>query len=233
MSYRVQVYRANEKDYNELNKKSKNTKFGVNKFSDLTRREFARTHLNVRLPVDYVPKAVDPESHQMKSSVHLCNTDYNWLDQGLLTDVRDQGACGSCWAFAALGAMEGALLINNDETTDLSEQELVDCAGGDYGNSGCNGGWMGNAFAYIIDNGISTEDEYPYKAEDQSCEVQSGSYRITDYKEGEDCAGLAAAIALGPVTVAVDASEWGGYQSGVFSECGTEINHGVVLVGAS
>lgn len=86
--------------------------------------------------------------------------------------MKNQGQCGSCWAFAATAAIESALLIADKDGL-LSEQELVDCSR-DYGNQGCDGGWMDSAFDYIIDNNINSQNNYPYVARDQSCKKQDG-----------------------------------------------------------
>jgi C1A family cysteine protease len=229
LSYRMQVFKQNKAKYEAHNKDSSKTEtLGVTKFSDLTQAEFAAKYLTLK--VHSAPKNIKTN---LKATPDCYKVDtINWVEDGMVTPVRDQGDCGSCWAFSALAAVESALLLN-DQLTDLSEQELVDCGGNDYGNAGCNGGLMNNALAYVLDNGISTEEEYPYKAVDQTCKKTTGAYKISDYKEGKGCAALAEAITIGPVSVAVDASNWSGYIRGVFSDCGNELNHGVLLVGAN
>ena len=115
----------------------------------------------------------------------------------------------------------------------LSEQELVDCSG-DFGNKGCNGGWHGSAFRYAIENkGLNTAAEYPYTATNEICKKsQNRKAPIKNYFRVSPLqSSLEGADELAPVAVAVDASNWSFYTSGVFSNCGSDVNHAVVLVG--
>lgn len=151
----------------------------------------------------------------------------------MVTSVKNQGSCGSCWAFAAVGHIEAKLLIQTEISADLSEQQLVDCT---YSRSGCRGGWMSTAYRHIYSSnrGIATESEYPYTASySGSCTKSGGSFKIKSYtsRARYSCPSLIAAVNNSPVAVALCASGWSGYSSGVFSGCRNCINHGVVLVG--
>eukprot|EP00178_Gracilaria_changii_P004600 TRINITY_DN1744_c2_g1_i1.p1 TRINITY_DN1744_c2_g1~~TRINITY_DN1744_c2_g1_i1.p1 ORF type:complete len:143 (+),score=13.59 TRINITY_DN1744_c2_g1_i1:531-959(+) len=96
---------------------------------------------------------------------------------------------------------------------------------------GCNGGWMDSAFNYIQDNGIATEADYPYTARDGACQQVAREQKLTNFVDVPGCTELRNALNAQPISVAVDASIWGSYRSGIMSGCGTAINHGVLLVG--
>ena len=157
--------------------------------------------------------------------------DVDWCSQGKCSRVKNQGQCGSCWAFSATGVMESWSLIKG-QSVDLSEQQLVDCSR-PQGNQGCNGGWPYNALKYVVANGITSQSSYSYVARDQSCKTQGGSFKISGYNSYSQCTGLASQINNSPVSVTVDASNWSAYRSGVFSNCRTSINHAVLLIGVN
>jgi len=155
--------------------------------------------------------------------------------------VKNQGMCGSCWAFSAIGAIEGARAIATGTLVALSEQQLVDCAASQWGNQGCQGGLMDNAFGYVAyqNQGITTSAKYPYKGVQQRCpaSLPAAGAHIQNFKDvvpNSDPA-LLDAVALGPVSVAIEADSeaFQFYSSGVFDDatCGTQLDHGVVAVG--
>lgn len=194
----------------------------VNKFADLTPTEFkrlysmnytqARSNSTFTVPVSALPESVD------------------WTDKGVVTPVKDQGQCGS-WAFSATGAMEGAWAIKNGQLFNLSEQELVDCSVSQ-GNQGCNGG-MGQAFQYVVANGLATDSEYPYKAVQNTCVSDTSIMTISGFKSVPNSeTALLSAIVQQPVSVAVEADNFQFYSGGVMnSPCGTNLDHGVLAVG--
>jgi len=164
-------------------------------------------------------------------------TNYNGKDY--VTPVKNQGSCGSCWAFATTGSLECRYAINQGTLTSLSEQQLVDCSDS-YGNYGCDGGWWYNAYKYIeAVGGLCTETEYPYKGVDGTCKQSScGTYydKMSNYASvtADDENALLNAAATGCVAVGVEAdqSSFQFYRSGILTgKCGTNIDHGVLVVG--
>ena len=162
----------------------------------------------------------------------------DWTTLNAVTPIKNQGQCGSCWSFSATGAIEGAYAIKTGDLLSFSEQQLIDCSS-EYGNQGCNGGEMNNAFQYAIDNGICLENDYPYKAIDQTCSAVASCNKIkisrfVDVTKNNQLA-LKQAVAKGPVSVGIEADTkiFQFYKSGIVSSitCGTNLDHGVTLVG--
>ena len=165
----------------------------------------------------------------------------DWREKGAVTEVKNQGQCGACWSFSATGSLEGQHFLKNGELVSLSEQNLVDCST-KYGNKGCKGGAMRNAFRYIeANNGIDTEKSYPYQAHDEFCRFKPEDVGATD--EGyvaitrDDERALTQAIqSIGPISVAIDASKktFHLYKRGVYYDplcSSTKLDHGVLAVG--
>jgi C1A family cysteine protease len=225
-AYREKVFLANLAEIEAHNSRNDQTyTMGLNQFSAMTQEEFAETYLTLQ-----VPESTNAVQHTDEDVSFIGDVD--WVSRGAVTGVKNQGQCGSCWAFSATGGLEGLSKLSYENLQSFSEQQLVDCSGS-YGNQACNGGLMNNAFKFVKDHGIVLESEYPYKAVKQTCSKTSGSFKISGYTEVSNPNALTNAISGRPVSVAVDATNWSKYSSGVFSNCKTSLNHGVTLVGIS
>ena len=162
----------------------------------------------------------------------------NWVKKGAVSSVKNQLECGSCWAFSAVGAVEGEWSLEHHKLYNLSEQELVDCSSY-LGNQGCNGGSMDNAFEYIIQNGLCLNVSYPYNGSDGQCQNQTCTkkvhidtyYDVPPNNEKQ----LEKAVLKRPVSVAIQANmqSFQLYKKGIYSDpdCGDDLDHGVLVVG--
>jgi len=211
------------------NKSGKSYRLGTNAFTHLTQEEFKATHLGFKVPKNFRRNTTSLPRKNLKTSV-------DWRSQ--LNDIKDQGQCGSCWAFSAVGALEGVHSIKKGNLYNLAEQELVDCSTS-YGNEGCNGGLMDYAFQYAIDKkGLAAQTDYPYTAYDGDCQtVTARNAPVTSFVDvtPNSADALKAAINQHPISVAIEADTFTFqfYSGGVINDdsCGIDLDHGVVAVG--
>tara|TARA_B100000686_G_C16769204_1_gene963903 strand:+ start:70 stop:1017 length:948 start_codon:yes stop_codon:yes gene_type:complete len=160
----------------------------------------------------------------------------DWREKDVITAVKNQGRCGSCWSFSATGSIEAIHAIKTGVLLNISEQQLIDCSV-DNGNKGCHGGSMDAAFKYVIDNGLCSENDYPYEAMEGQCMDCKEIVNISDYKDviqnNEEI--LKRVVHQQPVSVAIQANlkSFQLYSSGIYSDptCGTQLDHGVLIVG--
>ncbi|XP_038624542.1 cathepsin K [Tachyglossus aculeatus] len=208
----------------------------MNHLGDMTSEEVVRTMTGLKVPPartqsndtlytpDWAERAPDAVDYRKK---------------GYVTPVKNQGQCGSCWAFSSVGALEGQLKKKMGRLLDLSPQNLVDCVAN---NDGCGGGYMTNAFQYVHDNrGIDSEDAYPYIGQDEPCRYSptGKAAKCRGYREipvGDEKALKRAVARVGPVAVAIDASlsSFQFYSKGVYFDenCnGANLNHALLAVG--
>ena len=233
---RFVIYRDNMEYTEQMNAQQSNFTLGETFFADMTLDEFRQYHTVI--PFSPPLGKAKCESFVPTNTIVVPDS-LDWRETNKVTDVKDQGQCGSCWSFSATGAMEGAWAISTDDLVSLSEQQLVDCSTGfKYGNHGCNGGLMDGAFQYAIDNGMCTEDSYMYKAADGTCKTDChADVHISGCKDvpANDQVALKEAVSIGPVSVAIEADTriFQMYTSGVLTgtECGTNLDHGVLITG--
>ncbi|KAK4859629.1 hypothetical protein QYF36_008937 [Acer negundo] len=235
---RFEIFKDNLRFIDEHNSENRTYTVGLNRFSDLTNEEYRSMYLGAKKSVKRnTLKAKSSDRYLPRVGESLPDS-VDWRKKGAVVDVKDQGSCGSCWAFSTIAAVEGINKIVTGDLISLSEQELVDCDTS-Y-NEGCNGGLMDYAFQFIIDNGgIDSEEDYPYTANDGRCDTYRKNARVVSIDSYEDVPennenALLKAVANQPISVAIEA---GGrafqfYESGVFTgRCGTALDHGVTAVG--
>lgn len=233
-AYREGIFNANLRSIRANNANPSNThKEGVNQFTFLSMVEFKNTYLGTRPPQNVQLSALTPSLTWPPASSKDWTTVPN-----VVTVVKNQGKCGSCWAFSAVAAMESLRFqAYGVAGANFSEQQLVSCSSA-YGNQGCNGGWMHYAYNYVKAKGIVNEGTYPYTSGSTgvsgTCKAVSNTFKISGYTNvSRNCDSVAAAVQVRPLSVAVDASNWSPYRSGILSSCGIEVNHAVLLVGVT
>lgn len=227
-NFRLGVFQENLNTIDQLNAANPEATFAVNMFADRTPEEMSRL-MTLNVPAH----KLNTNAKYVAPRGDAADADYT----DMWSAVKNQGQCGSCWAFSATACFEARYALHQKQTTVqslFSEQQLVDC---DTKSYGCNGGWMDFAFTYLETHQFCTESEYPYTGTDGTCDDTKCSAGPTDTSftdiPAKDEDALLTALVNGPVSVAVDASTWSFYSSGVMSSCGTGINHGVTLVADS
>ncbi|KAB0802752.1 hypothetical protein PPYR_04938 [Photinus pyralis] len=244
--FRMKIYMENVRKIEIHNQRYANNltnyKLGVNKFADMLYHEFVHTFNGFNRSNHLTPEEHESDGIPFIPPAHVeLPKSVDWRTKGAVTDLKDQGRCGSCWSFSATGALEGQHFRQTGKLVSLSEQNLIDCST-KFGNNGCNGGLMDNAFRYIKANhGIDTEESYPYEAEDDKCRYNPKNSGATDrgyvdIESGNEEQLKSAVATVGPVSVAIDAAHqsFQFYAEGVYDEpeCSTsQLDHGVLAVG--
>jgi C1A family cysteine protease len=238
---RLANFIATTKNVAALNAESKTINstatFAINKFADLTPEEFA-ARLGMK---GYVPTFQD--GSVAEPTTQAAPNSFDWRTQNKVTPVKDQGQCGSCWAFSCTESIESVYVIskgiNGNQMPALAPQQIVDC---DKGDAGCNGGDLPSCYKYVIGaGGLEKESDYPYHARDGACQANKGLdyVHISNFKYvipsgNKDENNMAAFLAANsPISIIVDASKWSSYHNGVIaaSQCGHNLDHAVQAVG--
>lgn len=235
-SARFNIFKRNFERMELMSLDSKSTTthtIGITKFFDLTPQEFKLTYLNLQINLYHVLKA---QSYSYTISDVQTPAEFDWRKKGAVGPIKDQGQCGSCWAFSAVANLEGIYFIKTGKSIVLSEQELVDC---DKVDSGCNGGIMENAFNFVKANGLATSREYPYKGTMQTCKKVSTSIGVKGFHfsgtmDEEQIKQML--VSTGPLSIAINADPLQFYEGGIINstanDCDPEgLNHGVAIVG--
>jgi cathepsin H len=238
---RREIFMNNLRVIEETNAQNLSYTLGVNQFSDLTWDEFRAQQLMAPQDCSATEHRV---GHVMRGIPASLGADpaIDWRQKGVVTAVKNQGSCGSCWTFGTTGALESHWAIRTGQLLQLSEQQLVDCAGA-FKNFGCNGGLPSQAFEYIrYAGGIQNETTYVYRGRDSTCKADprlfvakvGGEVNITEGVEPEL---FDAVTNVGPVAIAFQvASDFQSYKSGVYDSkvCKggpLDVNHAVLAVG--
>lgn len=232
-TFRYGIYCDNVRYIDRFNNDSNRSfELEINQFGDMSHEEF-RSLNTLRLSPNKVRNEMPIHRSTVPESV-------DWRSRSAVTPVKDQGQCGSCWAFSAVASLEGvnAIYGQHHRLVSLSEQELVDCSE-DYGNFGCGGGLMDYAFKFVVDRGVASEKAYPYNGTDDVCNRSESRplVNISKYYDvpSNDERQLMYAVMGNPVSVGIDASDpsFQFYKRGIYniSDCGNELDHGVTVVG--
>jgi len=231
---RVAIFNDNLKRVQEMNAKAGQPIYGVTKFMDLTPAEFRVQRL---MPKGTIKPQPEKKFIEIPHNIQVPD-EFDWIAKGAVTPVKDQGQCGSCWAFSATEAIESQWFLAGNSLDSLAPQQIVDCDKG-RGDEGCNGGDTPTAYQYVIAaGGMEKEDAYPYTGSDDTCSfsVSKVDAKIKDWtyitKSKNETEMAAKLVVSGPLSICVDAEPWQYYIGGVITSlCGTDLDHCVMITG--
>ncbi|CAI5799165.1 cathepsin L1-like [Podarcis lilfordi] len=210
-------------------------RLAMNRFGDWTDGEFKQKMTGFRF--NQTRRRNDNAEFFRKLSERQSPDFVDWRRKGYVTPVKDQGDCGSCWAFSATGALEALHFKKTKQLVSLSEQNLIDCSRKE-GNEGCRGGYPSHAFEYVKRKGINSEHSYPYEAENGACrfkkwDIAARCKGFVNIPAGNEKV-LEKAVAFeGPVSVGVNTFDFRFYSHGIYNnrQCGDHLDHAMLAVG--
>ena len=231
--FRMRLFRRSVRNVAETNSQDLGWEAGLNLFSDMTEAEKSQ-YLGLNTSLSYTPGEPLPLTNEpLASSI-------DWRTKGGVTPVKNQGSCGSCWTFGAVGSLEGVNKAASGNLVTFAEQELLDCVYENPKRDGCQGGWMQDAFSYIQrTQRIAPSSAVSYRGSDGTCNYMSkpnglknkctGQYAVPTSESGH-----LSGLAQGPIAVAFEVTKaCQSYRSGVFRDttCHGNANHAVTMVG--
>jgi len=232
---RFDIFKNNLKKIEDHNSQGHSWNMTVNKFADLTSDEFKYKYTCYNKNKNFL-RSNHIKLDNFDNLDESLPTSLDWTTKGVVTPVKDQASCGSCWAFSSISSIESAYAISTGKLVSLSEQQLVDCSTS-FGNQGCSGGLFVPSFKYAEKTGICSEKDYPYKGTNGKCKKCTPVTKVNSYVEviANSESALQKAVNIGPVSVAIEAdtSLFQLYHSGVINSvsCGYNLDHGVEVVG--
>ncbi|CAD8172513.1 unnamed protein product [Paramecium octaurelia] len=222
LNFQLNLNKVNNHNSDE----TKTYKMRMNQFSDLSEEEFELLYLTHYTPDEIIEQYQinDDQESSIKKNDNIKSS----VDWRSITQVKDQGKCGGCWAFGAVGAVEAWFYVKNKTQVVLSEQQLIDC---DTQSFGCNGGYQNLALKYVANHGLNDANVYPYtQKQSATCLYNTGPYK-TNGAQGVSSNNFKSLLTEYPLVVVVDASNWQFYGGGVFNDCNKSVNHAVLAVG--
>uniref|UniRef100_A0AC34RHS9 Uncharacterized protein n=1 Tax=Panagrolaimus sp. JU765 TaxID=591449 RepID=A0AC34RHS9_9BILA len=170
--HRLSIFRENLEEIEKLNQKYPSATFGITKFATWTKDEF---HQKMLMPKNIVPPKTSKVVQFDSSSAPKSPDYFDWRQKNVVTSIKNQEDCGSCWAFSSTAAIESQHAIKTAELVDLSEQQLIDC---EWVSQGCNFGFVTPAFEYVKNNGQVLAKDYPYTDNRTKCEKLNTAKRV-------------------------------------------------------
>lgn len=242
--YRFQIFKERWQFVHEHNSdKAKTWTAAINKFSDLTYSEFKKNYLGASgQDCSATGSRSQKRVRRLYRRFQQKPKSLDWRSKGIISQVEDQGQCGSCWTFSTTGLLEAHMALYGNKKELFSQQNLIDCAG-KFNNFGCDGGLPSQALEYIrFNGGLDTLNSYPYRGVDGKCHFNRASVGVRvkavhNISEGDEVELFDALATVGPISIAYDCSDaFMSYSEGVFSDpnCSKDsqhVNHAVLAVG--